>query len=113
MHHYAVRDDGIIILVAECSEGFGSKIFKRWFLEASIPDDVVERLDRKFVIGGHKAFYIAKLAKKARIFLVSSIPDETVSKVFMEPYRNINDALATAYKTLGKDLKVAVMPFAS
>jgi len=55
---------------------------------------------------------MAKLAKKARIFLVSSLPEEVVRKAFMEPYRKVDEALKAAYSHLGRDIKIAVMPYA-
>ena len=102
---YAVRDGGIIILVAECADGLGSKTFEKWIMKSLTPDDVIGRLRRNFVIGGHKAFYIAQLTKKAKIFLVSSLPDDVVKKAFMEPYKTIDGALKAAFSYLVRMLE--------
>ena len=45
---YAVRPGGIIILIAECIEGLGNQTFATWMMEARSPDDLLERIQRKF-----------------------------------------------------------------
>ncbi|MFQ5762812.1 MAG: nickel-dependent lactate racemase, partial [Candidatus Bathyarchaeia archaeon] len=68
---HAVKSGGTIILVAECRDGLGSKVFEQWLMEASSPRDVMERLKAGFALGGHKAALIAKLKERADIMLVS------------------------------------------
>jgi nickel-dependent lactate racemase len=109
---YAVKAGGTIILLAECVEGMGEKTFSQWLQEASCPDDVIERLKKGFVLGGHKAFAIAKIAKTNEIILVSSLPEELVKKSFMKPAKTVEDALAQAFVTQGKDATVTLMPYA-
>jgi len=110
---YAVKQGGTIILLAECRDGLGSDVFKQWLLEATTPNDVIERLRDGFVYGGHKAAFIAQLTERVHISLVSSLSEETVRQAFMEPYKNVEDALTAAYASHGRDLKIAVMPSAS
>ena len=108
---HAVRDGGIVILLASCTEGLGEKVFERWMLNASSPDSLISDIQRNFELGGHKAAAIALVLKKAKVFLVSDLEEEFVRSLFMEPFRDVNDALEKAFEELGKDAKVLLMPY--
>lgn len=108
---YAVKNGGIIILVASCKEGFGNEIFKQWFYEAESPKDIISRLNSGFVLGGHKAVAIAKVLQQAKIYLVSDLNQEEVEKIFMTPFKDVNSAYQTAIKELGINAKTIIMPY--
>ncbi|HHW49738.1 MAG TPA: nickel-dependent lactate racemase [Clostridiaceae bacterium] len=108
---HAVKDGGVIILVASCSEGVGGEIFERWLLDAELPDNLIRDIQRNFVLGGHKAAAIAMLLKKARIFLVSDMDSEFVKRLFMEPFNDVNTALEEAFRIKGNNAKVILMPY--
>ena len=107
---HAVRDGGIIILLAACTEGYGESVFERWIKESISPDDLVTKIKNNFELGGHKAAAIALVEKKARIFMVSDMPAEMSEKLYMEPFGNMDDALAKAFCELGPDARVLLMP---
>jgi len=48
---YFVRQDGVIIWVAECPEGYGNQVFEQWMREATSPDDILERIQHGFIQG--------------------------------------------------------------
>jgi nickel-dependent lactate racemase len=110
---YFVRPGGIIILVAECREGYGSPIFEQWMLGAKSPDELIEKIQREFVLGGHKAAAIALIEKRASIYLVSSLPDEVVRGSRITPFASVQAAIDAALQTLGQDSQVLVLPIAS
>ncbi len=107
---HAVRDGGIIILLAACTEGYGESVFERWINEASSPDDLVKKIRDNFELGGHKAAAIALVEKKAEVFMVSDMPEELSRKLYMEPFDSMEAALAKAFGKLGKDARVLLMP---
>jgi len=108
---HAVKDGGIVILVASCSEGLGEKVFEKWMLNAESPDSLIRDIQINFVLGGHKAAAIAMLLKKARVFLVSDLDFDFVRSLFMEPFDDVNKALDEAFKIKGADAKVIIMPY--
>jgi nickel-dependent lactate racemase len=107
---HAVRDGGIIILLASCTEGFGEGVFERWIQESTSPDDLITRIRSHFELGGHKAAAIALVEKKAGIFIVSDMADEKAKKLYMESFGSMKDALDRAFARLGKDSMVLLMP---
>jgi len=109
---YAVKDGGTIVLLADCREGLGEKTFESWLMDANSPDDVIRRLEEDFMLGGHKAFAIARLAKKAEIVLVSSLQPKVVRRAFMTPARSVSQALDKAFSSQGRDATIVLMPYA-
>jgi nickel-dependent lactate racemase len=107
---HAVKDGGIVILVASCKEGLGEEIFEQWMLEANEPGDLIKRIKENFVLGGHKAAAIALVREKAKIFLVSDLEPDFVKTLFMEPFSSIQDALDQAIKEQGMDASIILMP---
>jgi len=107
--YQAIKPGGTIILLAECLEGYGEPIFEKWIEEANSPDDIIERLKNKFVLGGHKAYSIAKLAKEVEVILISSLPPEKVRKLFFIPMENISQALNCVKEKHGEDFKAYIL----
>jgi len=109
---HAVKDGGTIVLVAECSEGFGEKTFEEWMKKAKSPDEPLEWIKEQFLLGGHKAVGFCKVLKKAKIFLCSEMKEETVRRIFMTPYDSVQEAVSDAVRDY-KDCAVLLMPFAN
>jgi len=108
--YQAIKPGGTIILLAECLEGYGEPIFEKWIEEANTPDDIIKRLNKKFVLGGHKAYSIAKLTKEVEVILISSLPPEKVRKLFSIPMENISQALNYVKGKYGKDFQAYILP---
>ena len=109
-----VKKNGVIILVAECRDGLGGENtpFKQWLKEASKPEEIIEKIKNEWILGGHKAYGIARIAIKNKIILVSKLSEEKVKMAFMQPAKNIKEAIIKAYNHVGKDASIIVMPYA-
>jgi len=110
---HAVKDDGIIVLVAECREDFGEKTFEEWMKSAKDPNEPLEWIKREFHLGGHKAVGFCKVLKKARVFLCSKMDKKTVKQIFMTPYDSVQNAVDDALKELSQSSSVLLMPYAN
>ena len=108
--YQAIKPGGTIILLAECSEGYGEPTFEKWIEEANTPDDIIKRLKNKFVLGGHKAYAIAKLTKEVEVILISSLPPEKVRKLFFIPMENISQAIEYIKEKYGEDFQAYILP---
>ena len=108
--YQAVKPGGTIILLAECSEGYGEPTFEKWIEEANTPDDIIKHLKNKFVLGGHKAYAIAKLTKEVEVILISSLPPEKARKLFFIPMENISQAIEYIKEKYGEDFKAYILP---
>jgi nickel-dependent lactate racemase len=105
----AVRPGGVIVWVAECAEGLGNKVFEEWLVGAA-PDEILARIQRQFVLGGHKAAAMARVLKRATVNLVSALPPDLVSECGMTPYSNVESALQDALAQTGPDSFVVILP---
>ncbi len=108
---YAVKEGGIIIAVGSCKEGFGQKTFEEWMLQYTNPDEMISHLQEHFTLGGHKAAAIARVQRKARIYLVSDIDAAIVQKTFLRPFASLQEAFSAAVQELGEKSTVLVMPY--
>lgn len=107
---HLVRPGGVVILVAECSEGLGHPTFEAWMQDAEGPDAIIARIKRKFELGGHKAAALAMALKQATIYLVSKLSPGQVRSMGLHPFESLDEAIASAKAALKSDLTLAVMP---
>jgi len=107
---YAVRDGGILILVAECAEGLGNQTFESWMTGMSSPDEILDRIQQEFVLGGHKAAAVASVLKRATVYMVSALPADLVRRCGLVPFANLDTALTSALERLGPEPSVLALP---
>ena len=108
---HAVREGGVIVWVAECREGLGSATFASWLQEADSADGILARIEREFVLGGHKAAAIASVLKKARVHLVSSLPVEDIGRIGLVPFDDLGQAMAAAHEVVGHEARIWALPY--
>ena len=108
---HAVKDGGIIILIGSCAEGYGEHTFEDWMLNSESPDDLVNKIRRHFVLGGHKAAAIGMVLQRAEIYLVSDMASEQVERSFMRPYTSAQQAFDDALAKFGGKAEVITMPY--
>ena len=108
---HAVKKGGIVILIGSCREGLGEKTFEEWITTAPNPHSLIERIHKEFKLGGHKAAAIAMVLENAEIYLVSELEDDFVRKIFMKPFKTVQEAYDAAIKKLGADATVLAMPY--
>ncbi len=109
----AVRDGGIIHLLAACPDGIGHRVFQDWIERSGRPADVLGILEREgFKLGGHKAVYLAQDLARAVVYLQSELPEDVVRRFFLKPAADPREALAEAESRFGKSYRVLVMPHA-
>ncbi len=106
----AVKPGGTIILAAECAEGLGEEKFADWIDDASCPQDIKDRFNRQFELGGHKAFAICRILERAEILLLSSLDDQQAEDLFVKPVHSLEEALQYAFRRHGEQARVIVMP---
>ncbi len=106
---YALKEGGILILVAKCRMGIGDETFVNLLSSASSPKDVLERIEKKFVLGYHKAAKMAEIGLWAQIYAVTDLEPGLLEKIFIRPFPSLQAALDDALKAKGKDAKVLVL----
>jgi nickel-dependent lactate racemase len=91
----------VLILLAECPDGFGSPHFFPWFRHMD-PDALERELRANFQIYGQTAHAVLTKTRACRVILVSSLPPEDVETMGMTPAPALAEAIRTAKAILGE-----------
>ena len=106
---YALKEGGILLLVAKCRMGIGEESFVRLLSSASSPKDALDRIEKKFVVGYHKAAKMAEVGLWAQTWAVTDLEPQLLEKIFIRPFSSLQAALDEARKEKGKDAKVLIL----
>jgi lactate racemase len=106
---YALKEGGILLLVAKCRMGIGEESFVRLLSSASSPKDALDRIEKKFVVGYHKAAKMAEVGLWAQTWAVTDLEPQLLEKIFIRPFSSLQAALDAACKEKGKDAKVLIL----
>jgi len=106
----AVRESGVVIILGECVEGVGSDQYLQWMQEYRTPERIKEKIRSNFVVGGHKAYAVTRLMKKAQFILISSLDPALARTLLFTPAKDMAEALQIAIAKVGKNPRVILMP---
>ncbi len=107
------KENGIILLFAECREGIGSGGYLEFMKDVYSIDDVFSKFSHQgFTVGPHKALQIANILKNHRIYLHSLISKDQVARLLLTPFEPKNDANILLEKIPNQG-RVAVLPHAT
>ncbi|MFC2007016.1 nickel-dependent lactate racemase [Chloroflexota bacterium] len=102
----ALKDGGILILVASCRAGTGDDTFIKLLSSCNTPTEVFKRIREGFVLGYHKAAKLAEIYLWAEIYGVTNLPDAILKSIYIKPFHSLQDALDEALNKKGRDAKV-------
>ncbi len=104
-----VKENGSIIFVASCLEGFGDDIFCEWMNDAKNFNKLYRKIKQNFVLGGHKAVAISKILKQAKVYLYSEFSKSETEKMGFYKLDDLQEYINFVLKK-NNDLKIAVIP---
>jgi nickel-dependent lactate racemase len=105
----ALKDNGVLILLAECRDGMGNATFFSWFCHKHLPD-FEQALRNRYEINGQTAYSLLQKAQRFNIILVSSLPEEQVTEMGMLPAASLEQALFLAKTLLPPDWQAYILP---
>jgi nickel-dependent lactate racemase len=107
----AVRKEGTIILVAECSSGVGDSGFLEYARRFPERKELSTELRYRFKLGGHVNLFLQEALEKCRIQLVSILPELFVRDSFgLKPSQTATEAVQKAIRVEGKESKILIVP---
>ncbi|MBO7275871.1 MAG: transcriptional regulator, partial [Clostridia bacterium] len=83
-----------------------------WINSSTSPQSILDRLQKDFRLGGHKAAGIAKVLLRANVVGVMDLEREKVEKLYMEycAPENIQSMFDNLLKKYGDNASVLVIP---
>ena len=102
-------ENGTIVLVASCCEGYGDDVFQQWMADCKDYVCLSERLKKKFVLGGHKAVAVSRLLTKAGVLLYSNFSKEETEKMGFKKVEDIQKYIDNEIFQNHR-IKIAVVP---
>lgn len=81
----ALRPGGSILFYAECPSGAGIETFEDYVHRYRDDFEMREALEREFVVGGHKAYWVARLGRLYNVHLVSGLDSDFVRRCHFHP----------------------------
>ena len=105
------RDGGIVIIASACSAGKGPEEFVELHASVSSPKEVLRKIRREEPIGVQWQNQIfARDQLRNDFYLVSELEDSIVKAMMITPIRTIEQGLEEAFKIIGNDAEIAVIP---
>jgi len=110
-----LKHGGVVILAAECINGFGNQAFENFVEKEKSPKKIINTFKATpFTIGPHKAFLLALQALEHRIIIVSNIQSSNPIKTSLFKWAaDMRDALQIGKSVLDPDAKIAILPYAT
>jgi len=105
----ALKPGGVMILLAECRDGYGNATFFNWFGFASC-GELESALRKRYEINGQTAWSVKEKAERFRIVLVSKLPPGEVGTMGMIPARTPGEALDLALPLLPEEFTAYLIP---
>lgn len=102
----ALKQDGIMILVAKCRCGIGGKAFADLLGSSDTPKAALETIEKGYVLGYHKAAKMAEIGLWAQMWGVTDVEPDVISKLFIKPFSDLQTAIDQALEVKGKDARV-------
>jgi lactate racemase len=107
----AIKKEGTIILVAECSKGIGDPSFLDYARKFPERKELSTELRYRFKLGGHVNLFLQDALEKCRIQLVSILPEIFVRDSFgLKPSSTASEAVMKAIRVEGKESKILIVP---
>ncbi len=110
----AVKEGGVVIVVAECPEGAGNELYVQTCRRLKCFEAIEAELLADFRMGANKAFAVTRNMQHARYILVTKADHALVKDLlFTESFDSLDKALSFALTLLAKDPSMILMPEAS
>ncbi len=107
--YQAVKENGVLLILAECSQGIGSATLLDWFGFEN-EEAMVAELAERFTLNGTTALALRSKARQVRIILVSKLESSLAKKMKMVPAASVAEGWQMARAGLADDFTCYIIP---
>ncbi|MEO5860316.1 MAG: nickel-dependent lactate racemase [Pyrinomonadaceae bacterium] len=93
----ACNDGGMIVLLAECSEGLGRTDFLKWF-NAENSDALARHLCESYQVNGQTAWTLLRKTEKFDVRIVTTLPADATEKMRMVSMQSLDRTMKKSVK---------------
>lgn len=104
-----VKKGGVLIVMGACQEGPGSKYFMELAEKYPTPESVLRDGLDDTSFGIHKLIKTARQLRYFRIFYVTTLDDNEVTKVYFKSFKDIKTAVQAALKVLNNKADIGIL----
>ncbi len=108
----ALKPNGILIMLAECRQGWGNPELPVWF-ELGDYAEIKKAVLSHFRLNSNTALELKHKLENFQIFLISQLPSDVTRKMGFRPVADIAAAVNQAQRSLPNDATIYVIPNAS
>jgi nickel-dependent lactate racemase len=105
----AVKPHGSIIIIGQCSEGFGNEKFLNYMLTYNL-DDLLNYPEKDIHVGGHRAFVTAKMLRSHKVYVLADLESQILTRMKFLPVRNVDEVMTIIKKAYGEKFKTYIIP---
>ncbi len=105
--HTSIKNQGLIVLTAECMAGLGSETFQK-LIDGRITPEKIKNTS-KYENGMENVLYLSEIQKTIQIALISILPELYAKKLGMIPIDGVKKSMDYILKNQGPRQKVQVI----
>jgi len=108
------KPGGVLILIAECSEGVGSSGYTEFIRGVNSVEGVIMKFrESEFKVGPHKAYQIARIMQRHQVYVYSSIPAAIIKTLLLKHITSCSQINDIIHSVLPQNGRVAILPYAT
>ncbi len=106
------KKGGVVVAFLKCEEGIGQDVFNDWMKRFKEPEEIKTELQKGFVMGAHKAYYLLNMEKDMNVILYSSLDGEMLQEDFgLIPAMAPKFAIEEALSIVGENATILILPY--
>ncbi|MHA2035064.1 MAG: nickel-dependent lactate racemase family protein [Promethearchaeota archaeon] len=108
----AVKKNGTIISVNECSDGIGEEMFKKLLFSGKSPEELYNSIiTREIVVPDQWEIQIlARILMKTDIFVISKLKEDEIGNIGLKYASNVEEAIKESIKKYGPGARILILP---
>jgi len=109
---FAVRDGGILILVAACYGGIGAEDYAQMMTCADSPEELYQKfqeIKQHYQLGWHKVGSIPPFLAKNQLWMVTKMDSDTVARMHMRRFGTLQEAIDAAREVVGEEADILLV----
>ena len=107
-----VKEGGVIILLAECRDGYGPQAFKKLLTSSATPQDLFEMTQANYRADVDHCLFLSRILERSDVILVTSNPEITFQPSLLTTSTSLQKALEQAIVMTSRSATITALPYA-